>query len=139
MAPVSVDAPSPKSTWTLEMFAPVAGVTVNVIGTPALADEGLAVNEVRPRALTVTVDVPDSEPTEAVIFAVAVVLSVAVATPLLSVVTVDGVIDPLSVEKVTGTPPIGLPPSSTTVATTCVEPPVTPRDCGVVVTETLFA
>ena len=46
---------------------------------------------------------------------------------------------PLSVENVTGTPPSGLPPSSTTDATTCTVPPETPSDCGVVVTETVFA
>ena len=40
------------------MFAPLAGVTVKVIGTPALADDGLGVNDVRLRALTVTVAVP---------------------------------------------------------------------------------
>ena len=73
------------------------------------------------------------------ILAVAVVFSVAVAVPLLLVVTVDGVIEPLSVEKVTGTPPIALPPSSTTEATTCVVPPETPSDCGVVVTDTVLA
>ena len=53
-----------------------------MIGTPALADDGLAVNDVRLRALTVTVEVPESAPTAAVIFAVAVVVSVAVAMPL---------------------------------------------------------
>src|SRR6266545_7097014 len=103
--PRSVPEPSPKSMCTLEMLTPVAGVTVKVIGTPAAADEGLALNPVRLRALTVTVAVPVSAPTAAVIFAVDVVVSVAVEVPLASVVTVDGEIDPLSVEKVTGTPP----------------------------------
>ena len=121
------------------MFAPVAGVTVKLIGTPALAADGVAVNDVRLRALTVTVAVPVSAPTVAVTFAVAVVVSVAVALPLLSVVDRRRRIDPLSVEKVTGTPPIGLPPSSATVATTCTVPPEAPSDCGVVVTDTVFA
>src|SRR5258708_10020338 len=120
------------------MFAPGASVTVNVTGTAAAAEEGLALNGSRLRVLTVTVAVPVSAPTAAVIFAVPVVVSVAVALPLLSVTAVDGEIDPLSVENVTGTPPIGLPPSSTTVATTCVVPPDAPSDCGVVVTETVL-
>ena len=121
------------------MFAPGVGVTVKTIGTPPVADVGDAANDKRLLALTVKVAVPVSAPTAAVIFAVAVVVKVAVALPLASVVTVDGEIEPLSVDKMTGTPPIGLPPSSTTLARTCTEPPEAPSDCGVVVTDTVLA
>src|SRR3954447_26881811 len=102
------------------MFAPVAGVTVKVIGTPALALGGFAVKLARLRALTLTVAAVDvTVPAVAATLAVGVVVNVAVAIPLLSVVADGGEIDALSVANVTGTPPIGLPPSSVTDATTC--------------------
>src|SRR5687767_7065079 len=122
------------------MFTPVvaaAGVTVNVIGTPALAADGSAVKRVRPRALTLTVASPFCAPAVAVTFAgPAVVVSVTVALPLASLVATDGEMLPLSVAKLTGTPDSGLPPSSVTFAVTCTLPPDAPRDCGVVVTMT---
>src|SRR5450759_5953970 len=104
MAPRSPLPPAPKSTCTLEIFAPAVGVTVNVTGTPALVAAGLALKPAMLRALTVTVAVPVSAPTVAMIFDVAVVVSVAVAFPLASVVAVDGEIDPLSTANVTGQP-----------------------------------
>src|SRR5687768_3866766 len=71
MAPRFVDRPSPNSTTTFEMFAPVVGVTVKVIGTPALADDGEAVKLARARALTLTVtSALSTAPTRARIFAV---------------------------------------------------------------------
>src|SRR5258708_33191881 len=105
------------------MFAPGASVTVNVTGTAAAAEEGLALNDSRLRVLTVTVAVPVRAPTAAVIFAVPVVVSGAVALPLLSVTAVDGEIDPLSRAYGTGKPAIVPPPASHTVATTGVAPP----------------
>src|SRR5437867_11268508 len=103
MGPRSVPNPSPKSTRTLTMFAPGAGVTVNVTGVPALGDAGLAPKALRLRVLTLTVTaVLEMVPAVAVTLAVAVVVSVATAWPLLSVGAVDGEIDPLSVAKVTG-------------------------------------
>lgn len=124
------------------MFAPVVGVTVNPTVTPVVVAGVDAMNDARLRALTVTVAEPltaGKTPSVAVTFAVAVVVSTALALPLASLVTVVGEIDPLSVDKATGTPPIPLPPSSTTVTTTCAVPPDAPNACGVVVTFTSFA
>src|SRR5436190_12112225 len=122
------------------MLAPVAGSTANVTAAPVVVDAVLAVNDCMLRAFTVTVaTTAGSAPTTAETFAVADVVSVDVALPLASVVAVEGVIDPLSVENVTGTPPSGLPPSSVTVAVTCVVPPAAGNVCGAVVTDTVFA
>lgn len=77
-------------------------------------------------------------PTVARILAVPFVVSVAVATPLPSVVVVDGVIVPRSVLKLTGTPLNVLPPSSVTTAVTWTLPPLDPSDCGVVVSDTVL-
>src|SRR6478672_430858 len=110
MAPRFWLAPSPKSTWTLERFAPVVGVTVKITGVPAVVAEGVAWKPLRPRTLTLTVVVPETVPAVAVTFEVPLVVSVAAALPFASVLTVDGDTAPLSVENVTGTPPTGLPP-----------------------------
>jgi len=58
IGPVSREVPSPKSMCTFEMFAPAAGVTVNVTGVPAVVEDGDALNPCRLRGLTVRVAVP---------------------------------------------------------------------------------
>jgi hypothetical protein len=97
MAPRSLPWPSPKSTWTLETFAPVVGVTVKTTGVPVVTTPvgDVCAKDARPRAFTDTVNaVLVTAPTVAVTFDVAFVVSVAVAVPVASVLTVVGEIDP---------------------------------------------
>ncbi len=119
----------------------MAGVTVNCTGVPAVVeDEALVVKPLRARALTVTVAaVLVTVPAVAVIFAVAVVDKMVVALPLESVLIVDGLTVPWSVANVTGTPPIGPPPASVTLATTVALPPAAPSVCGLAETLTVLA
>jgi hypothetical protein len=112
--------------------APVVGVTANVTGVPALVAFGVAVNADKAKVLTVTVSAAAAVivPDVAVTFAVFDVVSVVVASPLASLVAVDGFSVPLSVAKVTGALGTGEPESSMTVAVTVAEPPDDPSVAG---------
>jgi hypothetical protein len=134
------ERPSPKSTRTFARLAPVVGVTLNVTTVPAVVAFGLALNAAKPNALTLTVSSAlERAPDVALTFAVDVVVNIATAMPLESVVAADGEMLPLSVLKVTGTPPSGPPPSSITEAVSCTDPPDDPRVCGFALRPTVLA
>src|SRR4029078_2167621 len=117
---------------------PGCAVIVNVVAVPTwglaeavIAAMGSGSTVIVPRAdgaPTVVVVVPDVEvdpiPAVAVTLAVLFVVSFVVAAPFASVVTTAGVIDPLSVLKVTGTFATRLPLVSLTVALTVACPPL---------------
>ena len=82
-------APSPKLSVPPLMFAPVAGVTVNVTVWPTVAGLGDAENALSARAPTLTFVVAAvAEPAVAVTVAVALVVICVVAMPFASVFTV---------------------------------------------------
>src|SRR5436190_2958699 len=140
MAPSDCEWLSPKSTRTLLTPAPVADVTVNVTGTPALVAVGFAPKPASEAGLTVTVRAlaVATLPEVAVTFAVLVVVSVVVALPFASVVTVEEESVPLSVVNVTGTPETPPPWSLTTLADIVVVPPDEPSVAGCAASVNVF-
>src|SRR5204862_7066599 len=136
MAPIRVLVPSPKLRMPPVILAPLAGVTVNVIGVPAGPNVGFAAKVASGLVPTVTVTelapfAPLPPPVSlgapairAVSVAFAAVVSVVVATPLASEIAVVGDTVPAEVVNVTGMFASPEPPTSAMTAVIVDEPPV---------------
>ncbi len=130
IAPRERLSPSPKSMTTSRTFAVALTPTVKVAGTPAEMGVvgAVSVTPVRGRRVTLTSAVfPE---TLAVTLVAAVVVSVVVARPLLSVTAVEFVSTPLSVVNVTRMPGTAEPVVFSVRACTVAVPPLGGSVCG---------
>ncbi len=106
--------PSPKSMTTSVAITPLPMPTVNATGVLTVTVPAGGVSVTVELGWIVTPTVPESvpdvpPPALAVTVAAAVVVSVVVAFPRLSVTALGTLSVPAEVENVTGTPPSGLP------------------------------